>query len=103
MITLSLPQWRINPIKKTITLITAALAATPVCAESLAEAVQENQPAEHCVTTGTVYRLDPNGVNNLSVRTKPRALGPAFEKDELFQGEHDLRHSHVRRLGLRHL
>jgi len=62
--------------------------AVPSMAKSLDEAVQENQPAEHCIATGTVYRLDPRGDNNLSVRTRPRVAGPQYEKDELYTGEH---------------
>jgi hypothetical protein len=62
--------------------------AVPSMAKSLDEAVQENQPAEHCIASGTVYRLNPRGDNNLSVRTRPRVAGPQYEKDELYTGEH---------------
>jgi hypothetical protein len=65
-----------------------ASCAVPSMAKSLADAVQEQAPAEqHCIATGTVYRLNPRGVNNLSVRTRPRVAGPQYEKDELFTGE----------------
>lgn len=61
--------------------------AMPVHAKSLDEEVQENQPTEHCIAHGTVYRLDPHGDNNLSVRTRPRVAGPQYEKDELYTGQ----------------
>ena len=65
-----------------------AVISAPVAAKSLDEAIRENQPDEKCISTGTVFRLDPRGDNNLSVRVQPRALGPRYEKDELFTGEH---------------
>jgi hypothetical protein len=41
-----------------------------------------------CLYTGRVFRLDPYGDNNLSVRDRPYGpRGPANEKDELFTND----------------
>jgi hypothetical protein len=70
--------------------ILAALAmATPATAMSLLEATRPKPAQETCKAMGTVCRLDPNGDNNLSVRVSPSGrAGLAYEKDELFSGEH---------------
>ena len=55
---------------------------------SLLEATRPAPAAESCIASGTVYRLNPYGDNNLSVRVSPSGrAGLADEKDELFSGE----------------
>jgi hypothetical protein len=56
---------------------------------SLEDLTQRQIQPTTCAAMGTVYRLNPYGDNNLSVREAPSGeAGLEHEKDELFTGEH---------------
>ena len=75
-------------MKITPVVFAVIFAAVPASAESLLEATRPAPAAENCKVFGTVYRLNPNGDNFLSVRASPSGrAGLADEKDELFSGE----------------